>query len=554
MKNKIKNKKTYDQLISGYYGTSKLFRNKSNPDFVVSKSFDNGETLVQKPKNNFLEYVVQSSIATNTPFEEYVVPKISASNISRQNSVDINTFYSPTQTYTAAQETQTDLTNPLQDDAAKLALLDRLNDTYTAPADKPVTPAVINNPSAGNNQNNATNNSYKNPSTQSSFTEAESFNDISKAASTDDDFVKDMQAILTGQKVFDPINKKTIDKSQSFGTSQSQSQTPSLPQMENKHAIFDQIAQSMEYAKAYDLGSIDLDKRFNDFDKIIAIEKSIPAEKKSSVRSAAMSSPKANENVVGNEEFIKDLDAISKAANANKAQLQSSAMSVPDYSYTQNPAAVVAAIETADAIQIGLGAAAIVQAQVSASQGSFSLSYDKAQRMLTSEARTQMPGAQSSKQSFSRRLFFIGGIRTGTAEASVIIEWEGNAYGEIGTAIIRRDLQNSTEWSKSSANLTITKIDRIPKVKTDPRTWPLVYTFEGTYDPLGNGYYEFSGEFEINAFGGLKFNRHEVVSRSVADFAIMGQPADFVKKGQDIIVQTPEIPQEQINYLRTKLP
>jgi GH24 family phage-related lysozyme (muramidase) len=225
------------------------------------------------------------------------------------------------------------------------------------------------------------------------------------------------------------------------------------------------------------------------------------------------------------------------------------------YSLAQNPAAaVIAGIEVADAAQIGLAAVSIVQAQVSASQGSFSLSYDKAQRLLTTEARASMPGSQSAKRSYSQRLFYIGIDRLNTASADVIIEWEGNAYGEIGTPVIRRNLSTSTEWSKSSCNITITKVDRIPLPKTDPRTWPITYTYEGTYDPIGNGYFEFSGEFEVNAFGGIKWNRHEVVSRALADWALSGKPDEYVRKGEDLVVAVPDIPQEQINYLRTKLP
>jgi hypothetical protein len=93
-----------------------------------------------------------------------------------------------------------------------------------------------------------------------------------------------------------------------------------------------------------------------------------------------------------------------------------------------------------------------------------------------------------------------------------------------------------------------------PLPNTDPRTWPIVYTYEGTFDPLGNGYYEYSGEFEINAFGGLKFTRHEVVSRSLIDFMKMGEPEDYIRVAKDIIVPVPEVPKEQLDYLRTKLP
>ncbi|HEY2974825.1 MAG TPA: papain-like cysteine protease family protein [Pyrinomonadaceae bacterium] len=225
------------------------------------------------------------------------------------------------------------------------------------------------------------------------------------------------------------------------------------------------------------------------------------------------------------------------------------------YSWQQNPAAaVVAGIEIADAAQIGLGAISVVQAQVAASQGSFSLTYDKVSRLLTNEARQAMPGAKTAKKSYSCNLLFLAIGRLFTAEADVIVEWEGNAYGEIGTPVFRRNLPTSTDWSKSAANLTISKIDRIPLPQTDPRTWPIVYTYEGTYDPLGNGYFEFTGEFQLNAFGGLKFTRHEVVSRSAADWALGGTPEGKVQRGSDVVVPTPTIPQDQLDYLKTKLP
>jgi hypothetical protein len=222
------------------------------------------------------------------------------------------------------------------------------------------------------------------------------------------------------------------------------------------------------------------------------------------------------------------------------------------YSQAQSP--MIAGIAIADAAQIGLAGVSVVQAQVSATQGSFSLSFDKAQRLLTSEARAQMPGAQVAKKSYSTRLFEVSCGRIGTAEAEVIIVWEGNPHGEIGTPIIRRNLSTSTEWSKSSASFVITKLDRIPLPNTDPRTWPIAYTYEGSYDPLGNGHWEFSGEFEVNAFGGLKFTRHEVVSRSLIDLTLLGKPESYVAKGKDVIVAVPDVPAEQLAYLKTKLP
>jgi len=231
-------------------------------------------------------------------------------------------------------------------------------------------------------------------------------------------------------------------------------------------------------------------------------------------------------------------------------------MQQSEYSLQQNPGALlIAGIEIGDAAQIGLAAVGLVQAQYAASQGAFSLVYDKVQRLLTTEARTHMPGSQKSKKTYSHRLFYIGiGAAMELAKADIYIEWDGNDYGEIGTPVIQRNLSSSTEWSKSSASITISHVARIPLPNTDPRAWPIVFNYVGTYDPALNGYFEFNGEFEINAFGGLKFNRHQVVSRSFADFAIFGKPEQMVQKGEEIVAAVPSIPQEQIDYLKSHLP
>jgi hypothetical protein len=81
-----------------------------------------------------------------------------------------------------------------------------------------------------------------------------------------------------------------------------------------------------------------------------------------------------------------------------------------------------------------------------------------------------------------------------------------------------------------------------------------VFTYTGNYDPWANDFFEFTGEFELNAFGGLKFNRHKVVSRSTVDFTIIGQPEQYVVRGNDVVVPVPAMPQAQIDYLTGKLP
>lgn len=222
------------------------------------------------------------------------------------------------------------------------------------------------------------------------------------------------------------------------------------------------------------------------------------------------------------------------------------------YSLQQNPAGVAVVGVALTAAQLGLAAISVAQAAVSASQGSFTLTYDSVHRLLTPDARLRMPGAQHARQTHRQLLFKIGA--RARAKAEIYITWEGNPYGEIGTPVIERNLASSTEWSQSSANINITHLERIPLPGTDPRAWPVVYHYTGSFDPFGIGHFEFSGEFEINAFGGLKFNRHEVVSRSLTDVVLLDPPEEYVKKGEDVEAPALPIPPEQEAYLRENMP
>lgn len=222
---------------------------------------------------------------------------------------------------------------------------------------------------------------------------------------------------------------------------------------------------------------------------------------------------------------------------------------VREYARQQNPAAAIA---LADAIQIGLGAASIVQSQVNAFPGgALTVSYDKQQRLLTPEARLRMPGAMRPKNVYTRDLFWFPKIRTNAAEAQLVITWEGNDYGEISTPIITKDPDRTSEWTRSEASLVITAVSRIP-TGSDPRTWPLSYHYEGNFDPYGNGEWEIQGNFEINAFGGIAFHGHRVTSRSLMDFALDVHPDRW--KGADVTATAPTIPADQMAYLREHVP
>ena len=599
------------------------------PTLAFSKSYDNGEVLKSRITRS-MQYVVQS-FSADVSFEEYVVPD---APVSVQAPVNAQTPV-PEQSGAGSQANrppapstsgggpapQPTLESALQNtaplppstpppsrltgDAAKLEMLDKIkNGSPLADAARPATAArsaAGAQPSAG-----AAPSQSASISRQSDFDRFHADPNPKNNTVEEDDFVKDMQAIMRGEKLYNK-DAKTIE---SRGQKPPEPAMPNtLSQMENKQAIFDQIAESMTYAKAYDLGNIDLDKRFNDFDK--------SAEKREAFyRSASMGNKAPVENrpasyppvgtpppvgatnsagvvsAVSSEDFLVDLNSIARVKEMGHVvpgpifpgqvfpgqvlqgqvipgqtkqtqvgrkkeylfeQAGMTFSKASGYSYMQNPA-MIAGIAVSDAIQIGLGAVSVAQAGVSSMAGSFSLTFDKAQRLLTNEARAQMPGSQTSKLIFREEVLWVGEQKPGFANATIVMEWEGNAYGEIGTAVISRDLDKSTDWTQSACNISFTRLEKIPQPGTDPRTWPIVYRYEGTYNPLFNGKYEFEGEIEINAFGGLLHTRHHVVDRSALEFVKIGEPEEYVVQRPSVLKQIPQIPAEQIAYLKTKLP
>ncbi len=223
------------------------------------------------------------------------------------------------------------------------------------------------------------------------------------------------------------------------------------------------------------------------------------------------------------------------------------------YSFQKNPAGLfgIAGLTAVEAADLGLSATGLL-APAAAKSGSLTITSDKAQRLLTAQARQKMknPG----KTTYTYPILWINFDRPigNFADAMIEVTWEGNPYGEIGAAYVRRNLANTTAFTKSSLNVGFSKLDRIPMQK-DPREWPVVFGYDGTYDPWGNGQYEFQGEFEINAFGGLKFNRHEVKSVSLADFAIRAKPEELVQRKSNRSYTVPDLPADQRTFLMEQL-
>lgn len=78
---------------------------------------------------------------------------------------------------------------------------------------------------------------------------------------SDDDLAADMQAILSGAGVYDPEQGRVRERTASPPP------PPAPIEKENEGKIFDRIAESMAYANAFDLGTVELNRRFNAFDR-----------------------------------------------------------------------------------------------------------------------------------------------------------------------------------------------------------------------------------------------------------------------------------------------
>lgn len=316
---------TYEEILKNYYGSNGNKRTKSKKKnntraktVMFSKVFDNGDNLIQKiiPPSSFKEYVVQSSLTDKQVFEEYVV----------QSSVPVDEVFEEYVVRSSIQESST----------AK-SFMSSLPNRNNSPSEEYNFDLMG---SASANKNNVGNELHKSCTPTNTTFRRENTNfqntgnagneqpKTSQQTSTDSDFEQDFKDILQGKKLYDQASKKVIDRNQ---TATQQSLQPSQPspstaaqppvkEFTNEHLIFDEIAKKMKYATAYDLGTVEIDKRFNDFDKIAELQKRANAAK--AVRSSEMTTGTPVTKVIYKEpevntvDFIKDLDAIKKGACA----------------------------------------------------------------------------------------------------------------------------------------------------------------------------------------------------------------------------------------------
>jgi len=118
-------------------------------------------------------------------------------------------------------------------------------------------------------------------------------------------------SISTGDEISDGFleDMKTILSDPKIARQQSSQQQAPVNQPTKEEDIFDRIAKNMQYANQYDFGTVELEKRFDDFDKQEDSKLKAPVNSNSrsagkSVQAIAMSRP----NDISSSDFLEDLD------------------------------------------------------------------------------------------------------------------------------------------------------------------------------------------------------------------------------------------------------
>ncbi len=218
-----------------------------------------------------------------------------------------------------------------------------------------------------------------------------------------------------------------------------------------------------------------------------------------------------------------------------------------DYSQQMNPGLFgIAGLEAVEAITLGLTA---VQLGASAAQQTGKLVYQpvNVNRLMKKEPRPYT-------RNYAHKIFgaqtFKGGFAP-AAKVTFIVEVSSNDYGEI-VGLVKHSLTGSSNFDYTSLNVTFTNLGMNPRPTSskDPRSWPIRVAYQGQYDPVGNGKWDFQGEFEFNAFGYFKILKHNVVDRSFITIANFGKPSDFVYRFHDSSgTAIPRLPADQRRIL-----
>ena len=269
-----------DELLEGYYGRpQRRHVPKRGVPVSLASSHDDGETLKTKSRAQAVEeYVVARSLG-DASGEEYVVERTPA-----DNGIPLGMSLSEAPA-DPRKEYEVDLLDPLAADP---------DGQRSAPPAAPAAAPVV-----------------------AAATSTRTMNSPQASAPSHDDFIADMQSILSGKGVYDPVAKQTVSKEAATAKS------PAAATTSQAQDIFEKLAASMQYANAYDLGTVELENRFADFDMLDDAARKTEADKKK--RQSAPATGKRPQ--VGAKDFIEDLDAIHRDRDADRAAATRSGIS-----------------------------------------------------------------------------------------------------------------------------------------------------------------------------------------------------------------------------------
>ncbi len=275
----LKDSVSIEELFANYYGNSSVGaedRKKSQRAQVMSVRCDSGELLSQRRSRRRARYGYQQS-ADADGFEEYVV--INAGDAASAQSATMS-----------VETAAADAPNVREEYAIDIAPVPG----SPAPAPKP----------AGENKG-----ATAGPLPVSAATPPqEAAREEKKAKVSEDDILGDLEAIIKGEKVYDEKTKQTVPKNGANTAPANDSGLPA-PKAGDGQAIFDRIAQSMTYANAYDIGTVELENRFADFDRMSELQQK-PVQDRKPTSQYAQSYSASTRPAVKSEDFIADLDAI----------------------------------------------------------------------------------------------------------------------------------------------------------------------------------------------------------------------------------------------------
>ena len=279
------------RLIANYYGKPlRRGKKRSCPPAVpaVTMSYDTGEVIPQRQveAEPFEEYVVSKSLSDDT-FEEYVLGDVSAAaHVATASSLQIPRA----EAVNVSQEYEVDV-------------LQTIGGGSNSCCSQPSVPAPRPAYASGRERRALP------PATAQSLSAPV---ETDRVKPDEDDFVRDMEAILSGKMLYDPVSKSTKTKD---AVSRAPQPAPEQPPPTNEQAIFDRIAQSMEYANKYDLGTLELENRFSDFDRISELQQKAQRDAKLKKTQKTSTIPTVNPTVDG-ADFLQDLDVIKRQQSA----------------------------------------------------------------------------------------------------------------------------------------------------------------------------------------------------------------------------------------------